>query len=107
VELAPRAVNDLREIRSYIAETLDAPAAAERTVRHLIDAIGKLEKFPFRNRVLAQLPDGRELRRVCEDNYIALYIVVDNKVSILTVVYQLRRKTPIFRYGDIRRFGVS
>lgn len=87
VEIAPQALKELFAIRSYIEEELESPMAAANVVRQLMDAITKLDRFPLRNRVLAQLPDGRELRRVRAGNYVAFYTVVADEVSVLTVLF--------------------
>ena len=79
--------SELRAIQTYIATELCSPAAAERAVRQIVDAIGGLERLPLRNRVLATLPDGRELRRAKSGNYLAPYTVLDHTVSVLAVVY--------------------
>lgn len=87
VELAPQAIEDIAETRAYIAGELGSPAAAERFVGDMLEAVSGLERLPLRNRRLATLPDGRELRRVRSGNFLALYVVAGEVVSVLTVVY--------------------
>lgn len=58
VEISPDAFEDLRAIQTYISRELGSPAAAARTVRQILETIGRLERFPLRNGILATLPMG-------------------------------------------------
>lgn len=87
VEVSPSALDDLRAIRSYIAMELGSPIAAEKTVQRMLDVLGGLECLPLRNRVLAALADGRELRQARSDNFLALYTVANNTVYVLSIIY--------------------
>lgn len=87
VEISPDAFEDLRAIQTYISRELGSPAAAARTVRQILETIGRLERFPLRNGVLATLPDGRVLRQAKAENYLALYVTTDSTVSVLAVIY--------------------
>ena len=87
VEVAPLVLEQLEEIKSYIANDLGAPNSAERVIRSLLEAMGGLESFPFRNAVLVELPDGREIRRAKAGNYFALYVVAQSTVSVVAIVH--------------------
>ena len=90
VEVSPGALEDLRAIQAYIATGLGSPAAAERTVQQILDAIGGLERLPLRNGVLATLPDGRGLRRAKSGNYLALYTVLYEPQNVKNLTSKLR-----------------
>lgn len=87
VEVAPGLVDDLRDIRNYITDVLGSPAAAASTTQAILSKLRSLERFPLRNRVLATLRDGRQVRRAASGNYVILYIVEGSRVSAFAVLY--------------------
>jgi toxin ParE1/3/4 len=83
---SPRAIYDLREIRSYIAQF--DPAAASRIADRLIAATAKLERFP---RIGREVSSGvRQLSTVRP--YLIRYRVADDRVEILSVRHGARQQ---------------
>ena len=80
------ALDDLREIKNYIAR--DNPAAAQRVVKAIKDEIEILEKHPGTGRS-GRLPSTRELV-IARYPYIVAYRQVDANVQILAVVHTSR-----------------
>ena len=55
VEWSPRAIEDLEGIALYIAG--DSAAYAAAVVKSILDATGRLSRFPFAGRVVPELDD--------------------------------------------------
>lgn len=79
---SPRAVADVEEIRSYIAN--DAPAWADLTVRRLVSAVERLREFPESGRVV---PERRspELREVLSGPFRIVYRRTGSGIEVVTV----------------------
>jgi addiction module RelE/StbE family toxin len=80
------AIDDLRAIRSYIAES--NPSAASRVAERLIDAANSLVVFPDR---------GRPVRTGVREHtiirpYIIRYAVLPDEVRIAVVRHSARRR---------------
>lgn len=87
------AENDLFEIFSYISDTLHEPDTAFRVYSSIKKEITTLNKMPFRYAVLNDEPyRSIGVRGILIENYIAFYLVDDNKktVHIFRVVYNRR-----------------
>ena len=85
---SPEAVEDLVSLRAYIAE--DNPAAARRTVRHIIESIEQL--IPDNPRIgrAGPVPGTRELV-IPRSPYIAPYRLQRTAIQILRVYHGARR----------------
>ncbi len=88
IKYLPLAQNDLRNIVSYISDTLKAP----RTAMHLVDAletsISRLAQFPYSCRVYQLIkPIEMEYRILSVKNYLVFYVVMDCEVEIHRIVY--------------------
>lgn len=75
-----RALRDLANIRSYIAD--DSPAAASRMAVELVAACDRLEYFPERGRP-GLLPGTRELTTVWP--YVIVYRAKGEQIDILSI----------------------
>jgi toxin ParE1/3/4 len=84
----PRALQDLTEIRSYIA-TKASPGAAERVRRHLRNRAESLRKNPF----LGVVSSHAEMRVLAPTRYPyrIYYTVQRNEVIILHIRHTARR----------------
>lgn len=82
------AIDDLRAIRSYIAEA--NPGAASRVAAALADAANALVAFPDRGRPIR--PGVRELTTVRP--YIIRYVVLPDEVRIAFIRHSARRPEP-------------
>ena len=85
---SPEAVEDLVSLRAYIAE--DNPAAARRTVRHIIESIEQL--IPNNPRIgrAGRVPGTRELV-IPRSPYIVPYRLQRMTIQILRVYHGARR----------------
>ena len=81
VECSPLALDRVTDIAGYIAKA--NPAAAERWVNELFDAVERLEDFPESGRVVPEV-GVRRIRELIFGAYRVIYNVKD-KVEILTV----------------------
>ena len=85
---SPEAIEDLASLRAYIAE--DNPAAARRTVRHIIESIEQL--IPDNPRIgrAGRVPGTRELV-IPRSPYIVPYRLQRTTIQILRVYHGARR----------------
>ena len=92
VEFSPAALRKLSGIREYITNELHSPAAAQNTVNGILDAIGRLERFPESAPLLSALYDktppayARSRFLVC-GNYVAIYDYNGQDVRVLQVYH--------------------
>jgi plasmid stabilization system protein ParE len=82
-----RALDDLRQIRSYIAER--SPSGAERVRHHIVHTIDNLTDFPF----LGKATDEPRVRILVMTKYpyLVFYSVVKDKVVILHIRHAARQ----------------
>lgn len=87
VEWTAPAVEDLQEIRDYIARdsALYADAAAER----IILACEALAAFPKRGRMVPEVCDP-QLREIVVQAYRVIYRIKRNRLQILAVIHGAR-----------------
>jgi toxin ParE1/3/4 len=83
-----RAIEDLREIRNYIAAH-GAPAAADRVRQHLRASINRLPKTPLMG-TISSIPDIRILPPT-RYPYRIYYTVGDKEIVILHIRHTARR----------------
>lgn len=86
LEFLPDAVEDLDRIADYYLQTVGA-ASAERITDQILDALDRLESFPY----LGSLhPDpvlaAMEYRRIVTGNYVCVYRVIDHKIVVYRIV---------------------
>ena len=85
------ALEDLDGIFEYIAR--DTAAYAHSFVQQIIDAVERLEAFPFSGRIV---PEGsrEDVREVIFQNYRVIYWLVDpQRIDILAVIHGSRDLT--------------
>ena len=86
LQFLPAAVEDLDRIADYYLQTVGA-ASAERITDQILDALERLEEFPYLGSVH---PDpvlaSMEYRRIVSGNYVCVYKVVDNAVIVYRIV---------------------
>lgn len=95
---SPQAINDLAEIRAYIAR--DSPAWADLTVRRLVKAVEHLEQFPDAGRSVPEC-QSPVLREVIMGSFRLVYRRQPDKVEIVTVFRGSRNVSSI---GELRGF---
>jgi len=77
------AVNQLQHIFDYIAE--DNPAAAERTLRHILEAILRAVRMPSVGRT-GRIEGTREIT-VPGTPYLVTYRIVEKMVHVLAILH--------------------
>ncbi|MGO8818616.1 MAG: type II toxin-antitoxin system RelE/ParE family toxin [Terriglobia bacterium] len=85
-----RAVQDLREIRAYIAA--DKPAAAVHVAKRIKTSVRRLSEFPAMGRQTAR-PNIRKLS-IPGTPFAVYYRLLADAVEILTVFHGARRRFP-------------
>ena len=91
IVFAPEAVNDLLNIKAYIAEELQNVTAATNTVSKITKAIRVLSEFPESGPLLSSIISVNTNYRflVC-GNYTAFYKLENNSVQIIRILYGRR-----------------
>jgi toxin ParE1/3/4 len=84
---APGAVEDLRQLRAYIAQ--DNPRAAADIAAKVLEAVERLTEFPASGRP-GRVPNTRELV-VPVTPLVIPYTVTDRGVEIVAVLHGARR----------------
>lgn len=86
VVYSPEAMDDLREIYSYIAFTLMVPETAEKQVNRIRKEIRSLDFMPSRYAFVEWEPwQSMGMHKVPVDNFI-VYYTVDDKSLTVTVI---------------------
>jgi plasmid stabilization system protein ParE len=88
VQITDKALEDMEEIYTYIAEQLQAPENAMGQYNRIAEAIQKLNVFPERVRIMESEPEHTmALRQFPIDNFSAFYVIEDDKVIVMRVLY--------------------
>ncbi len=93
VKLTEHAIEQIREIKSYISQGLRAPETAVAWVKKLKNAIASLDFMPHRHALLESDPWHREgVRRLPVGNFFVYYIIDDEHytVWVIAVIYAKR-----------------
>lgn len=93
VKIMPNAVAQLNEINGYIVTKLNAPMAAKRLNKNLLEAINFLSIFPNRGSVVrTQMWNDKGIRFIIVGNYDIYYRVVAEKMEIHVLVIAYSRR---------------
>ena len=88
VQITDKALVDMEEIYTYIAEQLLAPESAIGQYNRIAEAIQNLNVFPERVRIMESEPEHTMgLRRLSIDNFSVFYVIEDNRVVVTRVLY--------------------
>ena len=90
---SPEAVDDLRDIYSYIAFELLVPSTAEGQVNRIRKIIRSLDFMPSRNPMVDWEPwKSKGMHKMVVDNFVIFYTVTDedHTVTIIRVMYGAR-----------------
>ncbi len=100
IQFAPEALNDLKEIKSYITEELCSEAAAINTIGKITKRIRSLADFPEIGTPLETVVHVETSYRflVC-GNYLAFYRYDNHAVRIIRVLYGRRNYMQIL-FGE-------
>lgn len=103
VRLTPEAASDLVGIKTYISETLGNPIAADGTIRGITKSLRILEAHAEAGPSLeAKSGYKSDLRYLVCGNYIAVYRVEDDCVSIARVINSRQDYMRVlFSSGDV------
>ena len=101
LRLAPAALSDLQEIKSYICNELCNPSAADRIIRMIVDNYSMLESSPFIGASLSSIiPIETDFRYLVCENYIVFYKAEGAYVSVYRVLYGRRNYIKIL-FGEV------
>ena len=101
MSLTVQAKQDLRSIYEHIAFTLLEPGVAKNLVKRILDALKTLRTIPERCPIYQDKPwKSRELRRLNIGNYSAFYLVADNVVQVIRIMYGGRDITTILNESE-------
>lgn len=85
------AQRDLLEIVDYIADTLEAPKAADELLDELGNAFERLRAHPYSCRVYQPLKSvDLEYRLLVVKHYLVFYVVLEDAVEIHRVIHGRR-----------------
>ena len=88
VQITDKALADMAEVYNYIAYVLHSPENALAQYNRIAAAIEGLAIFPERNRVIEiSVKENMKLRNQHVDNYSAFYVIEDDKVIVVRVLY--------------------
>lgn len=88
VQVTDRALADMEEIYTYIAEQLQAPENAMGQYNQIAEAIQKLNVFPERVRIMESEPENKMgLRQLPVNNFSVFYVIKEDRVIVTRVLY--------------------
>jgi len=88
VKNSEKSLNDMEAIYTYIKDKLHAPIAAANQYNRIADAILSLGTMPERIKLMASEPENSLcIRQMIVDNYSAFFIIKENTVNIIRVLY--------------------
>ena len=87
VRYTPEAINDLREIKTYIHKVLKNPKAAARISKAILDSCSQLKNHPELGMSLeARIGMPSDLRYLICEKYIAFYRIDESAISIARIL---------------------
>ena len=91
LHISPEVLNDLEEIKEYIAAELGNPTTALNVVSKIAKAIRGLAKFPDTGALLSSIIDiPTDYRFLVTGNYLSFYRHVDDAVYVVRVLHGKR-----------------
>lgn len=88
IKITDRAFNDMTEIYKYISNNLGSTENALRQYNRIADAIGKLDFYPARIKLLESEPEhSLGFRALQVDKYVVVFIIDNDAVNIVRVLY--------------------
>lgn len=98
VKLTPEFQQEVRDIYSYIANTLLVPETARKQIDRILLAVESLNEMPQRNPLYERDPwKSRGLRKLIVDNFVVFYLTNEKQkdVAVLHVFYGGRNITAL------------
>lgn len=99
IHYSVEARHDLEDIWDYIEADLCNPAAAQRMVNRILDAVDQLESFSGLGSPLSSITDT-DYRFLVTGNYMTFYRVFGNDVYVDRILYGRRDYLRIL-FGDM------
>ncbi len=91
IRVTPAALNDLKEIKTYIEKDLSNPIAANNVIKRIIEDYSHLEIAPYMGVSLSnKVPFDTDYRFIVSGNHLVFYRVDNEHVSIYRVLYGRR-----------------
>ena len=91
VKLSPAAVQDLKDIKTYISDELQNPIAAQNTVDAIITSYESLSIFPESGiPVHKYISIPTDYKFILANNYSIFYRIEQNDVLIIRILYSKR-----------------
>ena len=92
LEITATALHEIERIKAYIADELNNPEAASGQCNRILLAAEALTVFPKLYRVRRVDAEGNEIRFLQVDNYMIIYYVDENSLSVnvIHVTYSRR-----------------
>ncbi len=90
------AIQDLKEIRAYIAK--DSKLQAQRVVDKIRSSVRRIKTFPEIGAIVQNLGD-QTLREILIFRYRIIYRLANNEIHIVAVVHGARQLTSEMREG--------
>ena len=88
IQITDKALKDMEEVYIYIVEHLQAPENAIRQYNRIAKAIEKLDILPERIKIMESEPEHTiGLRQFSVDNYFVFYVIKDETVIVVRVLY--------------------
>ena len=88
VEITNQALADMEQLYNHIAYVLLAPENAMGQYNRIAEKILGLDIFPERSRIMDSEPErSMKLRRMLVDNYSVFYVVKEDRVIVIDVLY--------------------
>lgn len=88
VQTSERALADMESIYDYIDEVFLSPSVAMKLYDRIADKILKLDTFPEAHSLFDCQPEhDLGIRRTFVDNYTIIFVVRDDVVTVLRVLY--------------------
>ena len=101
IHYLPLALDDLKSIVRYIADTLQSPRAAERFISKTDKAVLKIADNPFRCRLYTSSEKLKYDYRILHiDNYSLFYEVENKKIEIHRIIYSRRDTARILKADE-------
>lgn len=91
IQVTPKALDDLKEIKTYIEKDLSNPIASIKVISHIIDDYSLLEHSPYMGIPLSsKLSFETDYRFIVSGNYLVFYKVFEEYVAIYRILYGRR-----------------
>ncbi|MCM1298110.1 MAG: type II toxin-antitoxin system RelE/ParE family toxin [Firmicutes bacterium] len=104
IEITSLGIEDIKNIRSYISDTLKNPMAAEQLIKKFRQTILLLAENPLIGKSLkSKIQQGTSFRFFTCDNYLIFYVPENTKIVIHRIIYGRRNYARLFFDSEIKK----